>query len=184
MRRTTVLALLILASILPVEAASNECLIVRNAEGHRFRDSMIAGVLTGGVGFAAGAAFGGAKYEYIDSFNMSDTKVKYKGGELQKLQQSGVHIVVVNKKATSDEIQSARGSCTAAAQATPAVVTVSAPVQTPAVQSAVQPTLQPAVQPAPSQNTVVFPAESLGEAARQARAQKAQQDQQQSQPPQ
>jgi len=31
---------------------------------------MIAGALTGGIGFAAGAAFGGAKYEYADSFNM------------------------------------------------------------------------------------------------------------------
>jgi hypothetical protein len=37
------------------------CLIVRQAEGHRFRNSMIAGALTGGIGFAAGAASGGAK---------------------------------------------------------------------------------------------------------------------------
>jgi hypothetical protein len=54
--------LFVLTSIVS-EAASNQCLIVRSAEGHRFRNSMIAGALTGGIGFAAGAAFSGAKYE-------------------------------------------------------------------------------------------------------------------------
>jgi hypothetical protein len=89
---------------------------------------MIAGVLTGGIGFAAGAAFGGGKYEYVDSFNLTGTKLKYKGGELQKLQQEGVHVVVINKKATSDETESARESCTASST-TPAVVPASYPVQ-------------------------------------------------------
>lgn len=179
MPQSTVVALLILASILPVEAASNECLIVRSAEGHRFRNSMIAGALTGGIGFAAGAAFGGAKYEYVDSFNLTDTKLKYKGGELKKLQEAGVHIVVINKKATSDETQSARASCTGATPAVPAaVVPVSAPVQTaPAQQTTQQPTVQPAVS-----QTSIFQEQSLGEAARQTRAQKAQQEKQQSQP--
>ncbi|MGH2509837.1 MAG: hypothetical protein ACRDHZ_20860 [Ktedonobacteraceae bacterium] len=87
------------------------CLIVRQAEGHRFRNSMIAGALTGGVGFAVGAASGGAKYEYVDSFSMPSTKLKYKGSELQKLQQSGVHVVTVNKKATGEELHDARESC-------------------------------------------------------------------------
>lgn len=84
---------------------------VRQAEGHRFRNSMIAGALTGGIGFAAGAASGGAKYEYVDSFGMADSKPKYKGSELQKLQENGVHIVTVSKKATGDEIHDARESC-------------------------------------------------------------------------
>ncbi|MGA3293777.1 MAG: hypothetical protein ABSE45_07315 [Candidatus Acidiferrales bacterium] len=87
------------------------CLIVRQAEGHRFRNSMIAGALTGGIGFAAGAASGGAKYEYVDSLHFSNTKLKYDGKELQKLQESGVHIVTVSKKATGDEIKDARESC-------------------------------------------------------------------------
>jgi len=147
MRKSTVVALLILASILPVEAASNECLIVRSAEGHRFRDAMIAGVLFGGIGLAAGAALGGAKYEYVDSFNLTVTKLKYKDGELKKLQEAGVHIVVVNKKATSDETQSARASCTGGAPTAPAAaVPVSTAAQTaPAQQPAQQPTVQPAV---------------------------------------
>jgi hypothetical protein len=72
---------------------------------------MIAGALTGGIGFAAGAASGGAKYEYVDSLHFSNTKLKYDGKELQKLQESGVHIVTVSKKATGDEIKDARESC-------------------------------------------------------------------------
>ncbi len=176
MRRLLTIISLALASILPVHALNNECLIVRNAEGHRFRDSMIAGVLTGGVGFVAGAAFGGAKYEYVDSFNVPDTKMKYKGGELQKLQQSGVHIIVVNKKATSDEMQSARTSCSA--PAIPSVVPVSASQSSP-TQPAAQPTLQPAVS---TSTTTIYQEQSLGDAARQAKAQKAAQQSQQ--PPQ
>ncbi len=87
------------------------CLIVRQAEGHRFRNSMIAGALTGGIGFAVGAASGGAKYEYVDSFHFANTKLKYDGKELQKLQDAGVHVVTVSKKATGDEIKDARESC-------------------------------------------------------------------------
>ena len=72
---------------------------------------MIAGALTGGIGFAAGAASGGAKYEYVDSFKFNNTKLKYSGKELQKLQEGGVHVVTVSKKATGDEIKDARESC-------------------------------------------------------------------------
>lgn len=91
--------------------AADQCLIVRSAEGHRFRNSMIAGALTGGIGFVAGAAFSGAKYEYADSFNLTSTKTKYNGKELEKLQREGVHVIVVNKKTASAEMDSARASC-------------------------------------------------------------------------
>jgi len=170
MRRVIAVALLVLATTVLADAANNECLIVRSAEGHRFRNSMIAGALTGGIGFAAGAVFGGAKYEYVDSFNLTDTKLKYKGGELQKLQQSGVHVVVINKKATSDETQSARASCTAPQNpptTAAAVVPVSGSLQN-------SPSQQPTVQPAVSQ-TSIHQEQSLGEAARQVKAQKEQQ---------
>lgn len=100
------------ASATPQSAGQAQpCLIVRQAEGHRFRNSMIAGALTGGIGFAVGAASGGAKYEYVDSFHFSNTKLKYDGKELQKIQESGVHIITVSKKATGDEIKDARESC-------------------------------------------------------------------------
>jgi hypothetical protein len=75
---------------------------------------MIAGVLTGGIGLAAGAAFSGGRYEYRDSYNVpaSDIRVKYKGPELQKLDQAGVHIIVVDKKDKSGtEVKDARSAC-------------------------------------------------------------------------
>jgi hypothetical protein len=97
---------------------------------------MIAGALTGGIGFAAGAAFSGAKYEYADSYNLTATKPKYKGKELEKLQSEGVHVIVVNKKTASAEMESARNSCKSSA----------APTST---QQVVQPTAPPAA-PAPA----------------------------------
>jgi hypothetical protein len=76
---------------------------------------MIAGVLTGGVGLAAGLAFSGGKYEYVDAYNVPNPKMKYKGDELQKLQSSGVHIIIVEKAkkgiSTADEVKDARETC-------------------------------------------------------------------------
>jgi hypothetical protein len=92
-------------------AQTRPCLIVRQAEGHRFRNSMIAGALTGGIGFAAGAAGGGAKYEYVDAYHLSRRpELKYNGKQIQKLEADGVHIVTVSKEATGDEIKDARES--------------------------------------------------------------------------
>ena len=46
MYRLMGLVVLLMASIVS-QAANDQCLIVRSAEGHRFRNSMIAGALTG-----------------------------------------------------------------------------------------------------------------------------------------
>ena len=95
--------------------------------------------LTGGIGFAAGAAFSGAKYEYADSFNMTGTKPKYKGKELEQLQSQGVHVIVVNKKTASAEMDSARNSCKASTAAPAPQATQTSPVtpvQTPVKASA------------------------------------------------
>lgn len=102
------------AAAAATEVAPKECLIVTSAEGHRFRNAMIGGVLTGGIGLAAGAAFSGGRYEYRDSYNLpaSDVRVKYKGPELQNLEQRGVHVIVVDKKdKTGAEVRDARSSC-------------------------------------------------------------------------
>jgi hypothetical protein len=161
--------LIVLAGGLSVQAETNQCMIVRSAEGHRFRNSMIAGALTGGIGFAAGAAFGGGKYEYVDSFNVPNYKLKYKGGELEKLKEAGVHIIVVNKKATADETKSARDSCTA--HITPTLVNTSAPVQ-PVMSKPAAQTTESAQAPHATESTVVSGDESLGDAARKAKEQK------------
>ena len=164
-------ALLFLATLfVSTGFAQQECLIVRSAEGHRFRDSMIAGALTGGIGFAAGAAFGGAKYEYVDSFHMTNTKLKYKGGELQKLQKDGVHIIVINKKATSDETKSARESCMAlsALPSTPTATASPTVNAAPAIPTAAAPA--PATQPQPQSQPQQM---SLAEVAKKNQQQKA-----------
>jgi hypothetical protein len=98
------------------EAPCKPCLIVTSAEGHRFRNSMIAGALAGGVGFVAGLALSGGRYEYRDSYNLppSDVKTKYKGPQLQEMQKGGVHVIVVDKKdKTGAEVRDARAACRA-----------------------------------------------------------------------
>lgn len=146
MKHTLSVVLIVLALTLSLSAQSSQCLIVRSAEGHRFRNSMIAGVLTGGIGLAAGAAFSGGKYEYADSYNLPTTKPKYSGGELTKLQSAGVHVIVVEKKTASAEMDSARNSCKSSAA--PAAQAVQAPAATavsavPAPQAAQAPAVAP-----------------------------------------
>lgn len=134
--------LFVLALSLSLSAQSSKCLIVRSAEGHRFRNSMIAGALTGGVGFVAGAAFSGAKYEYADSFNFDGTKPKYSGKDLEKLQGQGVHVIVVNKKTAGAEMESARNSCKSSGTPEPQAVQSAAPVS--AAQAVQAPVSMPA----------------------------------------
>ncbi len=94
---------------------------------------MIAGVLTGGIGLAGGLALSGAKYEYVDGYNVPKVKMKYKGKELQKLQSEGVHIIIVEKAkkgiSTADEVKDARESCKSIA-ATPPPEPAMAPATT------------------------------------------------------
>ena len=101
--------------------------------------------------FAAGAAFGGAKYEYADSYNLTATKPKYKGKELQKLQSEGVHVIVVNKKTASAEMESARNSCkSSTTPSAPQAAQAAQAAQAPAVQApAVTPVLSPVKANAP-----------------------------------
>jgi hypothetical protein len=83
---------------------SKQCLIVKQNKGHRVRNGFLFGV--------AGLAFSkGERFEYVDFLNFPDSRLKYKGDELQKLKDTGVHVIVVNKDASGDEIQSARSSC-------------------------------------------------------------------------
>lgn len=112
MKRIVTVCLFLSSTLMLAQQPQQACLIVRQAEGHRFRNAMIAGALTGGIGLAAGGAFSGGRYEYVESFGLTGTKMKYKGPELQKLQEQGVHIITVNKKASGEEIKSARESCT------------------------------------------------------------------------
>ena len=108
---------------------------------------MIAGALTGGIGFAAGAAFSGAKYEYADSFNLGVTKTKYSGKDLEKLQSEGVHVIVVNKKTASAEMDSARNSCKSSTTPAPQATSAATPVSAPTTQAAPAPSVTPVTIP-------------------------------------
>lgn len=154
MKHVTALLLMVALSAFAFgQQPASQCLIVTSAEGHRFRNAMVAGVLTGGIGLAAGAAFGGGRYEYRDAFNLpaSEVKTKYKGPELQKLEQSGVHVIVVDKHdKTGAEVRDTRASCQSlnvpvapvpaqaapAPASVPALAPVSLPVNTAAPTSA------------------------------------------------
>ena len=106
MKRSAMLMLLgVLLVVLPSFAQTNkQCLIVKQNKGHRVRNGFLFGV--------AGLAFSkGERFEYVDAVKFPNSQMKYKGDELQKIKDSGVHVIVVNKDASGDEIQSARASC-------------------------------------------------------------------------
>ncbi len=103
-------------AVVQAPTPNNSCLIVTSAEGHRMRNAIIAGVFTGGIGLATGLIASGGRYEYRDAINVppAQVKMKYKGNDLQKLQQQGVHVVVVrknDKQGESEAIQNGRNAC-------------------------------------------------------------------------
>jgi hypothetical protein len=63
------------------------------------------------IGFQT--AFGrlGGRYEYMDSFNVPNPKMKYSKGDLEKLLAKHVHVVVVSRDAERNEVKQARESC-------------------------------------------------------------------------
>ena len=148
MKRIVIL-LTTLLLVLPAVAQQRPCLIVRQAEGHRFRNSMIAGALTGGIGFVAGGLSGGARYEYVDAINMSSgVKMKYKGDELNKLANQGVHVITVNKKGFLSTGNNPEGEVVTGRQACAEPAPAPAPAVVPAVSTPV-PAPSPTPAPAP-----------------------------------
>ena len=53
----------------------------------------------------------GSKYDYVDSVNYTSKKMSYKGKELEKLQTTGVHVVVLDNKYKVEDLDSARRRC-------------------------------------------------------------------------
>lgn len=53
----------------------------------------------------------GASYDYVDNVNYQTPKMSYKGKALQKLESTGVKVVVLNDKFTSSDLQVAQQSC-------------------------------------------------------------------------
>ncbi len=67
----------------------------------------------------------GSKYDYVDSVRYQTAKLKYGGGDLQAIQDSGVHIIILNNKYPSTDLDSARSSCAGPPLATIKILGVS-----------------------------------------------------------
>jgi hypothetical protein len=84
-------------------AQTDQCLIVKQNKGHRVRNGFLFGV--GGLVLSKGERF-----EYVESFNFPNARMKYRGDELQRINDEGVHVIVVNES-SSEEINAARQAC-------------------------------------------------------------------------
>ena len=98
----SVMMLVVLLSSLSFAQADSPCLIVKQNKGHRIRNTFLFG--------APGLFSRGERFEYVDAFNIPNSRMKYKGDELQKIKDSGVHVIVVSEGSDA-EIQAARASC-------------------------------------------------------------------------
>jgi len=83
--------------------AVKKCLIVKH-KGTIGRRLMFTALI--GVPIAPGS-----KYDYVDSINLAAQKLAFSGKDLQKIQTDGVHVIVLNNKYTSTDLQDARKAC-------------------------------------------------------------------------
>jgi len=60
----------------------------------------------------------GANYDYVDSTNFANAKMSYKGKQLEEIQSSGTHVIVLDKF-TPEGVSAARQSCAASAAIAP-----------------------------------------------------------------
>jgi membrane-associated protease RseP (regulator of RpoE activity) len=60
----------------------------------------------------------GSKYDYVDSIDYESRRMKYGAKDLQKVQDSGVHVIILNKNFASDDLKAARASCSGRAART------------------------------------------------------------------
>ncbi len=85
------------------------CLIV--ASNHGMNKAI--GYAIAGIG---GLFMSGDRYEYRDNVNVHNTKLlnpSYKSKDLNKLMKEGVHVVIVSKHATGQDVLDARRECSA-----------------------------------------------------------------------
>src|SRR5713226_1663763 len=84
---------------------AKSCLTVVNAGSHAFRNIMLGGI--------AGAVISKAQYKVIDSVNYpAHEGQKFHGNDLQTMQTAGVHVTIVDKTYTQEDLAKARPLCT------------------------------------------------------------------------
>ena len=144
-------------------AQSNSCLIVKH-KGTVGRRLIYFALI--GVPIAPGA-----NYDYVDSTNFSNSKMSYKGKQLEEIQSSGTHVIGI-EKFTQDAITAAHQSCVANAAAVPQPATEKAPAVAP------RPSTEHHIEgytisgPTSATGSAGSDEMSLGEAARQAKLKK------------
>jgi hypothetical protein len=53
----------------------------------------------------------GSQYDYVDSVDFKNSKLAYRGKELEKLEAADVHVIVLNDKFSAADLDSARKGC-------------------------------------------------------------------------
>lgn len=53
----------------------------------------------------------GSKFEYVEAVNYPGAKMNYKGKDLEKIQSSGVRVIVLDHKYSPADLENARKSC-------------------------------------------------------------------------
>jgi len=76
----------------------------------------------------------GSKYDYVDSIDYQTKKMKFGAKDLQKVQDSGVHVVILNKDFAAADLEAGHNACRGV-PAPPAMATPAA--------SAVEPSAKP-----------------------------------------
>ena len=121
----------------------------------------------------------GANYDYVDSTNFANSKMSYKGKQLEDIQSSGTHVVVLDKF-TPEGVAAARQSCAASVAASLPNTTIRTepPKQIAAAPASVEhPIIEGYTLSGPGSSgtgSVDGDQTSLGDAARQAKAKKQQ----------
>jgi hypothetical protein len=99
-------------------AFAEPCLIVKH-KGTVGRRLMWTALI--GVPIAPGASF-----DYVDSVNYPPSKMSFGGKELKRIQESGTHVIVLDK-VTADQLTAAKSSCAGPVPQAQASVPVPAP---------------------------------------------------------
>ena len=120
----------------------------------------------------------GANYDYVDSTNFANSKMSYKGKQLENIQSSGTHVIVLDKF-TPEGVAAARQSCAASVAASlPSTTIRTEPTkQIAAAPASVEHSIEGYTLSGPGSSgtgSVDGDQTSLGDAARQAKAKKQQ----------
>jgi hypothetical protein len=118
----------------------------------------------------------GAKFDYVDSVNYPPSKMSFSGKELKKIQESGAHVIVLDK-VTADQLTAAKSSCAGLVPQAQASAPVPAPAKAALVPvNATAPEMLGATVSGTPSAVAITESDpgSLGDVARRSRAQKAQ----------